>query len=79
MTERSFDDLVAPGGKVDQDALFALYNEASDDDDRQVSVRFVLSRSDPGHPNWIKTFAHDRGFLILRFVGVENHPLPSVR
>lgn len=44
MPERSFDDLVAPGGKVDQDALFALYAEAADDDDRQVSVRFVLSR-----------------------------------
>ena len=43
------------------------------------TVRFVLSRSDPGHPNWIKTFAHDRGFLILRIVGVEKHPLPSVR
>ena len=42
-------------------------------------MRFVVSRRDPGHPNWIKTFAHDRGFLILRIVGVEEHPLPSVR
>lgn len=41
-------------------------------------VRFVLSRTDPGRPNWIKTFGHDRGFLILRMVGVENHPLPRV-
>ena len=43
------------------------------------TVRFVLSRNDPGQPNWIKTFAHDRGFLILRMVGVKQHPLPSVR
>lgn len=42
-------------------------------------VRFVVSRSDPGHPNWIDTFAHDRGFLILRMVGVEKHPLPVVK
>jgi hypothetical protein len=43
------------------------------------SVRFVVSRRDPGHPNWIKTFGHERGFLILRMVGVQTHPLPTVR
>ena len=43
------------------------------------TVRFVVSRRDPGHPNWLKTFGHDRGFLILRMVGVETHPLPTVR
>ena len=43
------------------------------------TVRFVVSRSDPGYPNWIKTFGHERGFLILRMVGVETHPLPTVR
>jgi hypothetical protein len=41
-------------------------------------VRFVIAREDPGHPNWIKTFGHDRGFLILRIVGVESHPLPTI-
>ena len=41
-------------------------------------VRFVVAREDPGHPNWIKTFGHNRGFLILRVVGVESHPLPKV-
>ena len=30
------------------------------------AVRFLLSREDPGHPNWLKTFAHRRGFLIFR-------------
>jgi hypothetical protein len=43
------------------------------------SVRFVLARKDPGQPNWLKTFAHDRGFLILRIVGVKSHPLPITR
>lgn len=43
------------------------------------SVRFVLSREDPGHPNWLKTFSHDRGFLIFRLPGVKSHPLPTVQ
>ncbi len=42
------------------------------------SVRFVLARDDPGHPNWIKSFAHERGFLILRMVGVTEHPLARI-
>ncbi len=42
-------------------------------------VRFVVARRDPGYPNWIKTFGHERGFLILRMVGVKEHPLPVVR
>lgn len=42
-------------------------------------VRFVLAREDPGHPNWIKSFAHDRGFLIFRMPGVSRHPVPSVQ
>jgi hypothetical protein len=42
------------------------------------TVRFVLARDDPGHPNWIKSFGHERGFLILRMVGVTEHPLPRV-
>ena len=42
------------------------------------TVRFVLAESDPGLPNWIKTFGHDRGFLILRMVGVKSHPLATI-
>lgn len=43
------------------------------------NVRFIISKAEPDYPNWIKTFAHDRGFLILRMVGVKTHPLPVVR
>ncbi|MEZ4282099.1 MAG: DUF1214 domain-containing protein [Myxococcota bacterium] len=43
------------------------------------SIRFVLADRDPGLPNWIDTFEHRRGFLILRMVGVASHPLPVVR
>lgn len=42
-------------------------------------VRFVVSQSDTGYPNWIKTFGHDRGFLILRMVGVTDNSLPIVK
>jgi hypothetical protein len=42
-------------------------------------VRFIVAERDPGRPNWIKTFGHRRGFLILRIVGVTSHPLPVVR
>lgn len=42
-------------------------------------VRFVLAREDPAHPNWVKTFAHDRGFLMFRMPGVQSHSVPKVR
>ena len=41
-------------------------------------VRFVVTREDPAHPNWIRTFAHDRGFLIFRMPGVTEHSVPTV-
>ncbi len=38
-------DLIGPGGKVDREALLALYEEQSDgDDDTPISVRVELSR-----------------------------------
>lgn len=43
------------------------------------SVRFIVAHRDPGRPNWLKTSGQTRGFLILRMVGVEEHPLPKVR
>ncbi len=43
------------------------------------SVRFVIARDDPGQANWIKSFGHDRGFLILRMVGVVDNELPVVK
>lgn len=43
------------------------------------TLRFVLAPRDPGLPNWIDSFGHGRGFLILRIVGVDGHPLPTTR
>ncbi len=38
-------DLIAPGGKVDREALFALYEQQADDDDTPISVRFKIMRN----------------------------------
>ncbi|MHC4100703.1 MAG: hypothetical protein ACYSW1_07515, partial [Planctomycetota bacterium] len=38
------DDLIAPGGKVDRETLFALYERQTDDDETPISVTFKLSR-----------------------------------
>jgi len=38
------DAIIGPGGKVDQEELYRLYERQSDDDETPVSVRFVLSR-----------------------------------
>ncbi len=42
------------------------------------SVRFILADKDPGLPNWLKTFHHHRGFLIMRMVRVDKNPVPSI-
>ncbi|WP_419925356.1 hypothetical protein [Candidatus Poriferisocius sp.] len=38
------------------------------------SVRVVVARQDPGHPNWLDTAGHARGGLALRWVGADNEP-----
>ena len=49
--EDANDEVIAPGGKVDQQALFDLYakgqGEGEADDDRPATVRFVLSGRPP--------------------------------
>ncbi len=42
------------------------------------TVRFILADKDPGLPNWIKTFHHNRGFLIMRMVRVDTNPVPTI-
>jgi hypothetical protein len=42
------------------------------------SVRFILTDKDPGLPNWIRTFQHKRGFLIMRMVRVDTNPVPTI-
>jgi hypothetical protein len=42
------------------------------------TVRFILTDKDPGLPNWIRTFQHNRGFLIMRMVRVDTNPVPTI-
>ena len=35
-------------------------------------VTMVVSGSDPGHPNWLRTLGHDHGTLCLRLVGASE-------
>ncbi len=38
------------------------------------TVRVVVARRDPGHPNWLDTAGHSRGGLALRWVGADVEP-----
>jgi hypothetical protein len=42
------------------------------------TVRFILTDKNPGLPNWIRTFHHSRGFLIMRMVRVDTNPVPTI-
>jgi hypothetical protein len=49
--------------------------------DSDGSVRFVVSRHDPGVPNWLDTAGHERGTVGVRWVGpdvVDVLPLTRV-
>ena len=43
------------------------------------SVRVVVSRRDPGVPNWLDTAGHARGALALRWVGAKHIPVPRTQ
>jgi hypothetical protein len=40
------------------------------------SVEFVVSHSDPGHPNWLDTSGQAFGFLTLRWLDVSHADVP---
>jgi hypothetical protein len=42
-------------------------------------VRFVVSHQDMGHPNWIDTSGHHRGFLTFRSVEGEDMTEPKLK
>jgi len=47
--------------------------------DPQGRARFVLSKENPGHPNWIDLNDYHRGFVLFRWVEGENIPDPKVK
>ena len=43
------------------------------------SVRVVVARRDPRHPNWIPTLGHRQGTMCWRWIKAEHHPQPATR
>jgi hypothetical protein len=45
------------------------------------SLRIVVAHEDPGplHPNWLETAGHDRGGMLFRWIGCEEHPPLATR
>lgn len=43
------------------------------------SVTIRLAHDDPGEANWLTTHGHDEGFLLLRWVRADNHPIPHIK
>lgn len=46
-------------------------------DDGRLTL--VVAARDPGWGNWIDTTGHSSGTALLRWVGAEQHPLPTCR
>ena len=42
-------------------------------------VRIVVSHTDPGVPNWIRTTGHESGTMSFRWVRAKEHPQPKTR
>lgn len=41
------------------------------------TVRAIVSRTDPGVPNWLDTCGHSHGTMCVRWVGASEHPQPK--
>jgi hypothetical protein len=41
------------------------------------AYRFVIAHKDPGVQNWLDTTGLERGFILLRFDGVQGVPIPE--
>jgi len=43
------------------------------------SATLVIAHRDPGFGNWLPTVGHDEGFVLLRWVRADSHPIPRCR
>ena len=37
----------------------------------------VVAHEDPGLPNWLDPSGHDEGYITVRWIGAEEHPVPA--
>ena len=47
--------------------------------EKDGSVRIVVSRENPGHPNWLDTAGHGCGLMLFRWIGAKEHVHPTTR
>jgi hypothetical protein len=43
------------------------------------SLRIVVAHRDPGVANWLETTGHDRGGMLFRWIGCDEHPPIATR
>ena len=43
------------------------------------TLTLVVAAKDPGYGNWIDTTGHATGTALLRWVGTDDHPLPTTK
>jgi hypothetical protein len=43
------------------------------------SIRLIVTRFDPGTPNWIQTTGHESGTMCFRWIRAEDHPQPNTQ
>lgn len=43
------------------------------------TIRMVLSETDPGHPNWLRTYGHTTGTMFFRWLHFTPDVLPACR
>jgi hypothetical protein len=58
-------------------AITVNKNTAKLNDDGTLTL--VVASKDPGYGNWIDTTGHATGTALLRWVGTDDHPLPTTK
>ena len=43
------------------------------------TVTIIVSETDPGSGNWVKTCGHERGTMLFRWTGANEHPVPETK
>jgi hypothetical protein len=43
------------------------------------TLTLIVAAKDPGYGNWIDTTGHLTGTALLRWVGTDDHPVPTTK
>ncbi|MDG3009432.1 DUF1214 domain-containing protein [Rhodococcus sp. D2-41] len=64
---------------LDHDRMNTYINNHTAELNDDGTLTIVVAAKDPGFGNWISTAFHDEGTALMRWVGADNHPLPSCK